>query len=282
MLLSQAIKNNADTFFILTKGLITIRILENKTRCIDVIDKLVLFTLKLDGVTDYFTYSDMLVEVFTKVRLNPFRDEGRLRFRINENGAGINYYAYDIALACYYGYINGADSFILDMQKYTNIKRSNNLSVDHADNNIQNNTSYNLSLMRLRWNMKKNNLVTRIKEPLYLNTAYCDNKYRVQMLFKVNSETMDRVILKRFVGNKKDNTGGLCSLCFLCSSDNEYVECLKWLTTTKFEWAEPVRDSEHWFNSDNKCWCANIRNSLYSQSVLAMMNESNFQQFKKD
>ena len=256
----------------------SLEIIESKTRKIEVCNNKIIYTLKIDNVKDYLTYTDDLFEILKNKKLKPFRDNGRLRFKYRYNGSDINFYLYDIAIACYYGKVN-PDTFIQDMQNYYTYKSQHRLSIDHADNNIQNNTVHNISSMNLRTNIRKSDIISRVKEPIYLNSAYCNAKYRIQMLFKVNSNDTNKVIFKRFTGVDTPNSGGICALHFICNTPEQYVDCLKWLTEQKYEWAEPLKSGRNWNDNGNNCWCLNIDNSLHAQMILSHMNESEFQEF---
>ncbi len=171
--------------------------MESGTRKITIKNGTITYKLKLDGVEDYLTYNPTLLSILKMDRLKPFRDEGRLRFKIRKNGTDINYYLYDLAFACYSGGVN-CNSFIGDMQRYYANKSCQGLSIDHADNNIHNNTILNLSLMPKVENFRKSDIVAKVKQPIYLNSAYCNGQYRIQMLFELPSSAFSVRPLKTF------------------------------------------------------------------------------------
>lgn len=250
---------------------------ESDTRSIKIVGDKIVYKLKIDGVDDYATYNDTLYEILKLDRVIPFRNNGRLQFDVWENGLRVKFYMHDLAFACYLGVIS-LDSFLEDLQIYYDNKSKNNLSIDHADNNQHNNTIYNLSPMDRVLNTVKGSIITRVKEPMYLNSAYCNGKYRVQMLFE---DTQNKIseILNRYTNMFCNFSGGVTAIHFVCDTPEQYVDCLKWLTNTKFEWAEPLKDKGHWIKSDNSCWCLNIQNSLHAQKVLSLLPDSLFQPF---
>lgn len=255
--------------------------LETKTRKIEVKDGLIIYTLTLDGVKDYLSYNEDLLEILKLCKLIPFRDEGRLRFKINESGTSVNLYLYDLALGCYQGMIK-SDTLIEDIAEYYKFKSLNSLSVDHIDNNVCNNTAYNLSLMDKGLNMSKGALISKVKMPVYLNSAYVDNKYRVQITFDTGYSNIIQNILDRFIPNTVKADRAYIIMNFICNDAENYVSCLKWLVNNKYEWSLPLKNSKgNWVKNDNPCWCSDINNSLHAQRVLAQMDERDFQLFNQ-
>ena len=174
------------------------------------------------------------------------------------------------------------ESFITDMQAYFEYKSLNNLSIDHADNNILNNTDYNLLLMERQLNCKKGSCVARIKEPIYLNSAYVDGKYRIQMI-SLSKHDVLYGIFERFGLSSVVRSDGIAGLHFLCESAEDYCDCLNMIVNSRFEWVEPLKDeSGHWNKNDNKSWSSNIFNSLHAQKFLSLMKESEFNLYKNN
>ena len=250
---------------------------DSATRLIEIKGNKIIYTLKLDGIKDYLSYNKTLLDILKLDKLKPFRDCGRLRFKVRENKTDINIYLYDLAYACYSGQVN-SEIFLKDIQKYYEHKAFNNLSIDHADNNVMNNTEYNLSSMDKNLNVRKGNIVSRVKEPIYLNSAYYEGKYRVQMLFITKSST-NSTIISRSLDKSVDCTNGYCALHFLCDTPESYVDCLRWLTTQHYEWAKPLRKDGNWIKNDNNCWCSKINNSLQAQMILSKLPTQIFQKF---
>lgn len=253
--------------------------MDNATRIIEVCNDKIIYTLKLDGVKDYLTYNETLLTILKMDKLKPFRDKGRLRFKVRENGADFNMYLYDLAFACYSGQVR-SKSFISDMQKYYEQKAFNNLSIDHADNNVRNNTKYNLSLMDKTLNSTKGTIIARVKMPAYLNVSFCNDKYRVQLLWTVSADDINNSIGKLFNDSITD-TAGLCAMHFICESAESFVDCLQYIISLKYEWALPLKDGGNWVKNNNPCWCENINHSMHAQEILSKMNEADFQVFNR-
>ena len=118
----------------------------NKTRFVSIEDGRIVFTVLRDGVKDYADYDDTLYKILTMNQLRPFRHNGRLKFNVCADCIDHTFYIYDLAMACYRGMVK-EDTFLEDLQRYYDYKSSNGLSIDHADNNIHNNTRLNITLM---------------------------------------------------------------------------------------------------------------------------------------
>lgn len=255
--------------------------MNSRTREIRVEGDKIIYTLKHDGVSDYLTYNEDLLQILKQDRLKPFRDEGRLRIKVYINKADKNFYLYDLAYACYTGKVH-ADTFIKDMQRYYEFKAFNGLSIDHADNNILNNTALNLSAMPRALNESKSDIVARVKMPVYLNSAYCNGAYRVQMLFEVEEAKLPKIVALYIKGlnlNISEEQDTLITIQFICETAEDYVQCLKQLTTAHFEWANPLRSNGVWVKNDSDCWCAEISNSLHAQEMLSQMSVEDFDPF---
>lgn len=189
-------------------------------------------------------------------------------------------YLYDLAIASYGAQIH-ADTLLEDMQKYYEYKSANGLSVDHADNNIYNNTALNISLMSTTLNGRKATIVAQFKPPYYLNSAYCDGEYRVQLAFEVSPEYLQKLLA---CPNHKTpiTSGGYAAMHFICSDAESYVDCLKFLLDTTYEWCKHG-ETPRTHNRENKdltYWAGKITHSLQAQKALAAMDRSLFQEYK--
>lgn len=252
--------------------------IESNTRIIDVAGDCIIYTLKNDGVQDYLRMNNSLFTILQMNNLKPFRDDGRLRIKVRNNGTDVNMYLYDLAYACYSGMVK-SNSFLADIQKYYDYKTFNGLTVDHADSNVHNNLDINLSLMDRLTNSRKGACVAKVKEPIYLVSACVSGKYRVEMRFTVKQEQCPK-LLKEYGIDKAMSGVSYASLKFLCENAEDYCECLRCLIDNHYEWAEPLKDKYgHWAKSENECWSANIYNSMNAQRLLEAMDESEFQAF---
>lgn len=252
---------------------------KNKTRFIDIQDDRIVFTVFRDGVKDYADYDDTLYKILTMNRVRPFRNSGRLKFNVRANGAEHTFYLYDLAMACYRGMVS-PDTFLEDMQRYYDYKSSNGLSIDHADNNIHNNTRLNISLMDKGLNGGKSAIAARFKPPYFLNSAYCDGEYRVQLEFEVEQPYLQEQLIRAGVSFAV-RSKGLAVMRFLCMDAESYVACLKTLVDSTYGWCNPEQTPRQHFkeNEDVPYWASTITNSLYAQKMLAAMDRAEFQVF---
>ena len=257
---------------------------DSKTRTIHVQQHYIIYTLKHDGIEDYLTYNKVLLDILQMDKLKPFRDEGRLRFNIRTNTSSTNIYLYDLAYACYTNQIR-SDYFMEDIQAYYERKSFGCSSIDHADNNIRNNTALNLSMMSKTLNTAKGDIIATVKKPLRLNSIFVNDEYRVQLLFELdhNAAPLHNMIHAALTAKDiacNSMCSGYAALNFICKSASEYVECLRWLTTTTYDSAAPIRDKKGtWIKNGNECWCANIHNSLQVQTELLSMPTELFNVF---
>ena len=237
------------------------------------------YQYKPGNVTDYLTYDETLYKILGTYGVSPYLDTaGRVILQLQAGKEHRKYSMHSLAYACYHGYISSYETWEDDMQSFLDWKQVNSLTVDHADNNGHNNTVYNLSLMTGPLNTAKGTIIPRIKEPIYLNCAYCNGAYRVQMMFITGSEKMAEM-MQRFTGESFRCRSGIAGIHFLCNDAESFVQCLKVLTEQRFEWAAPLKDNGKWIKRDSPCWCQNVHNSLQAQKVLSQLDEKLFQPF---
>lgn len=251
----------------------------NKTRFVNIEDGRIVFSVLRDGVKDYTDYDDTLYKILTMNQLRPFRHNGRLKFNVCADGLDHTFYLYDLAMACYRGIVK-EDTFLEDLQRYYDYKSSNGLSIDHADNNIHNNTRLNISLMDKGLNGGKSTLAARFKPPYYLNSAYCDGEYRVQLEFEVEQPYLQEQLIRAGVSFAA-RSRGLAVMRFICKDADSYVACLKMLVDTTYGWCNseqtPRQHSRE--NKELPYWAGSIANSLHAQKTLAVMDRNMFQPF---
>lgn len=239
----------------------------------------IVFTLAKDKVADYATYNETLYRILNKDCLKPFRDEGRLRFYVWRNGRNEGFYLYDLAIACYEGRIH-EDTFLDDMQKYYDYKSSNNLSVDHADNNVHNNTILNLSLMDRLTNTAKAAITAGFKPPYYLNTAYCGGKYRIMFVCTIQPD-MVAELFGKFDRQIRTNYTSEARMCFTCNNAEDFVDCLHHIAEQSYEWCLPGETPKtHRRKSKHiDYWADNVPQSIKAQKILSALAEGYFQTF---
>ena len=255
---------------------------KSKTRTIEIVDEEIVYTLACDGIKDYVTYDETLYRVLIQNRLHPFRDRGRLKFNVWNGDIHIPMYLYDLVCACELGYVN-PENVLEGMERYYDYKSSNSLSVDHADNNIHNNTRLNLSLMDIVLNMQKGTIVAGFKPPYYLNVIHCDGEYRVQLVTKAE-QIYNQLLLIAAGTSLAARGGGLAEMKLICKDAEDLVACLKMLYESTYEWT--MMDStprEHRReNKDVEYWAKDIFLSVMAQKQLAAMDRKAFDTFSID
>ncbi len=232
-------------------------------------------TLLCDGQTDYVTSNETLWKVLQRPELCLFRCEDRLAFIVNKKRKQHHYYLYDLASACYYGWLS-ADTYLEDMERYTEWKKRNDLSVDHADNNRANNTMLNLSLMEGRLNRIKASVVTHFTLPWSLVSARCGDEYRIQLS---SVTTAEKVRLLKELGISGT---AYCTFNFRCLNAEDYVACLRYLEKSTYEWMDGTAH-ENWRSDKSNLYIAgDIQKSMLGQKVLNLMDEKEFNLFQQE
>lgn len=251
------------------------------TKHIEHIGNLIIYTLSKDGVKDYLTHNETLYKILSMDKLKPFRDNGRLRFKVRENGVDVNFYLHDLAIACYANMITNTDIFLTELQKYFEYKTHNGYSVDHADSNIYNNTITNLSLMKRELNSSKSGICAQFLSPYYLNTAYDDEHYRVQAIFDISQEYIQEQFAK-YTLNFSKLTGGRAMMCFICETAEDFVACLKHLVNMRYEWCKPKETPKSYWqkNKTTNYWAVDCIRSITAQNKLLTMDKKDFMLFK--
>lgn len=252
---------------------------KNKTRFVNIEDERIVFTVLRDGVKDYADYDDTLYKILTMNQLRPFQHNGRLKFNVCADRVDHTFYLYDLAMACYQGIVT-PETFLEDLRRYYDYKSSNGLSIDHADNNIHNNTRLNISLMDKGLNGGKSTLAARFKPPYYLNSAYCDGEYRVQLEFEVEQPYLQAELIRAGV-NIAARSNGFAVMRFLCKDAESYVSCLRTMLNSTFGWCNPEQTPRQHSNENKEApyWAGDPTNSFRAQKMLAVMDRNMFQAF---
>lgn len=250
-----------------------------QTHTVEVQNDRIIFTLALDGVREYLTYDPVLYEILKMERLKPFRNGGRLRISVHENGTDFKFYIYDLARACYDGWVK-VDSFIKNMQAFYDYKNVNDLDIDHLDNNVHNNTRGNIVLMEAVLNRKKSAITARFRPPFYLNSVFCDNEFRIQLTFEADKIFTEDFLRRCGIDRKIDKVIP-AAMHFRCTTSEDYVDCLYFLAESSYAWCMPgiTPKQHHTANKEIPCWASDIQNSLRAQKILSMMCREEFQVF---
>ena len=249
---------------------------KSKTRTIEIIGEEIVYTLACDGIKDYVTYDETLYKVLIQNRLRPYRDRGRLKFNVWDNGTNTTMYLYDLVCACDMGYVN-PENFLEGMERYYDYKSANSLSVDHADNNIHNNTRLNISLMDIILNLQKGTIVAGFKPPYYLNLIHCDGEYRIQLLVKTE-QIYNQLLLIAAGTSYAARSPGIAEMKLICRDAEELVDCLRMLYQSTYEWtmmnSTPKEHQKE--NRDIKHWAKDTPRSIVAQKQLAAMDRKAF------
>ncbi len=252
---------------------------DNNKRTISVSasNRKIIFTYKNDNISEYLTYDDTLYSIlmFDCLKINRGTG-GRLGITVRHDGRDIYFKLYDLALACYMGFVC-VDTYLEDMERFIAYKRHKGLTVDHLDNDIHNNTVYNLSLMVDKLNKQKGEIVSWFKPPFALNSAYFNGEYRVK--FEAAISQYDTAIQLAASGIRVNCTEGCtASMHFVCKDADEYVRCLKHLFDCNFTFMTNAgTPRQQWQEDKNQI-------SLISdkmQEELALMDSDCFQDFSE-
>lgn len=252
---------------------------KSNTRTIEIVGEEIVYTLACDGIKDYVTYDETLYKVLIQNRLHPFRDRGRLKFNVWNGDNYVPMYLYDLVCACELGYVN-PENVLEGMERYYDYKSSNSLSVDHADNNIHNNTRLNLSLMDIIFNMQKGTIVAGFKPPYYLNVIHCNGEYRVQAVFEVGQAYSQQLLIGAGI-TLAARGGGIAEMKLICRDAEDLVACLKMLYESTYEWAM-MNSTPKEHRRENKgvaYWAKDINLSILAQKELAAMEREVFDVF---
>lgn len=251
---------------------------------LDIRNEYISITLKNGGGTDYFTYNEDFVRALEEWHISPFRTNGRLQCDCwkDKRREAIRFYLYDLAYACYTGMLH-ADSLIADLRQYNNWKTNENLVIDHADNNVHNNTVLNLSLMLRGTNATKSDIAARFLPPYYLNSIFYNGEYRVQVACDIASEYIANMLSGIGLNGICIDGNGRAAMHFLCDDAESYVACLRELWNSRYDWCNPESTPREYAKENNlvEYWTGNIGHSLQAQKVLSMMEQGAFQQYVK-
>lgn len=240
--------------------------------------------LKNGAGIDYYTYNEEFIRILEEWHISPFRNNGRLQCDCwkNKYSEAIRFYLYDLAYACYTGMLH-ADSFVADLQHYYDWKSSRGLTIDHADNNVHNNTVLNLSPMQRGTNTAKSEISARFVPPYYLNSVFYNGEYRVQIAYDVASEYLTNMLSNIGLDCVSVGNNIKAAMHFLCSDAESYVACLQGLWNSRYDWCNPESTPREYAKRNNlmEYWAGNVGHSLQAQKVLSLMERGQFQQYKK-
>lgn len=249
-----------------------------------IVGEYVVISMKNGAGVDYFTYNEDFIRILDEWHITPFNNGGRLQCTCwkDRYSEAIKFYLYDLAYACYAGMVH-AEHFMPDWQKYLDWKNSRGLEVDHADNNVHNNTALNLSLMPCGINRSKRHITALFVPPYYLNSIFFNGEYRAQIAYNVSSKYIADMLSDFGVGDINTGSNGLATMHFLCDDAESYVACIRGLWNSRYDWCNPESTPKE-YEKENKAaeyWAGNINHSLQAQKVLSQMERGQFQQYGK-
>lgn len=234
----------------------------------DLVQKDKYMMYRIDGTKKgyFFSYNEELLRIFRKVNLTPYRrPDKRLSFTYRDKAAGEQYHlmAHNLAYGVYKGYIR-YESFYEDVRAFT--KAKGELTVDHADGNVFNNTKNNLSLMTLEMNRKKGNITKKFNAPEGVVIGVDGDFYRVCFLMCANK-------LKKYTDlgvllNGTIPEGTMATFHFICNSADTLVDCLNTFTNSHFSWRTPYRKNGRWIDTSGKSRVENTLQSIKEQEFL--------------
>lgn len=233
----------------------------------DLVQKDKYMMYRIDGTKKgyFFSYNEELLRIFKEINLTPYkRPDKRLSFTYrDETGKHCHLMAHNLAHGVYKGYIH-YESFYEDVRAY--IKAKGELTVDHADGNVFNNTKHNLSLMTLAMNRKKGNITKKFNAPEGVVIGVDGDFYRVCFLMRANR-------LKKFIDlgvllNGTIPEGIMATVHFICNSADTLVDCLNSFTNAHFSWRTPFRKNGRWIDTSGKSRVENTLQSIKEQEIL--------------
>lgn len=252
-------------------------------------DKIIL-TLKRGGV--YFaSYNELLHNIILQNKiLIDSTAKGRLGMKVHTDEGYCRFYFYDLAYACYHGYVTSVDDMIPQIEDFKAFKRDHNYDIDHADSNVYNNTILNLSLMDHTLNSIKAAITAEFVGPYHLTALYHEGVYRVQLLIEAaGSPILMDMVASRTRGvsiGVADEAlrGATGTIGFLCENDREFVECLRFLVSIRHSWADKGDCTPREYykqNPDFVSLAMDTQISIRLQEVLLLDKVSNFQPWKR-
>ncbi len=244
---------------------------DNDYRFITVEGDLILYKLKSDNITHYLSFDPVLLDLLKLDSLIPeYNSNGRLRLSITHKRVVHRWFIYDVAFACYEGLVH-ANSFIADLDSFREYKHDNGMTIDHLmdDDECCNHTRWNLSLMDMRMNQSKSNIMRRFTFPYVVFAAVCDGCYRLELFRSLSKED------NRSFGFKG------CSqyrIPLICESAEALVENIQRFSRSSMNGLDAPRNSSgKWYNDDKHTYRAgSIKYMIHRQWLIANIARDEF------
>lgn len=213
----------------------------------------------------FFSYNEELLRIFNEIKLTPYRrPDKRLAFTYRDDtGEQYHLFAHNLAYGVYQGYIH-YENFYEDVRTFVEAKGE--LTVDHADGNIFNNTRNNLSFMTLEMNRKKGNITKKFNAPEGAVIAVDGDFYRVCFIMKINRFKDFTDFGLSLHGVLPDES--MATVHFICNSADTLVDCLNSFSNSHFSWRTTYRKNGRWIDTSGKSRVENTLQSIKEQNIL--------------
>lgn len=240
---------------------------------------------------NYFTYNDELMKILRlkKLGVHCQRAHERIEFRIRDNKGGeqIAIAASHLAYGCYHGMIR-EKTLISDLKAWKEHCKTNGLVIDHLDDNPNNNTTLNLSVMTRAQNGTKQNIVAKIKEPNACMLAYVGGEYRVRLYRRTNlgyamqeyfASPERRAAMYALSTADSPPHRGWIEERYICRNADELLACLHREAVKNHPYTWPLKVRKGHINVwrktfSNEYWGDDIKYALECQSAIASMDWS--------
>lgn len=215
----------------------------------------------------FFSYNEELLRIFKDIKLTPYRrkEDKRLSFTYRDDtGKQYHLFAHNLAYGVYQGYIH-YENFYEDTRAF--IKAKGELTVDHADGNVFNNTKNNLSLMTLKQNLKKGNITKKFNAPDGVVIAADGDFYRVCFIMKINRFKNFTALGLSLHGVLPDES--MATIHFICNSAENLIDCLNSFSNSTYSWRTPYRNKNgKWIDTSGKSRVEKTLKSIKEQETL--------------
>lgn len=238
-------------------------------------------TIKRGGI--YFaTYNEMLYDIMRQNRIViDSTNKGRLTLKVHTEAEYYRFYFYDLAFACYHGYITSVEDMIPQMKSFRDYKEKHNFEIDHIDTNVYNNTVLNLSLMDKALNSSKGAITNKFVGPYRLTAVFSEGTYRI--LLRIGSLARDIDPCQRSSGTTLLLREGTGMIRVVCSKAKDFVACLRFLANTRYDLAKEACTPMEYYRKH----CAgqtlkiDIEASICAQEALLAFPPSDFEEWRR-
>lgn len=184
-----------------------------------------------------------------------------------------------IIYACYHGHVKSVDNFLAEFITFKDYMQSQGLVVDHLNDDVHNNSVYNLSLLDEELNTSKGSTVSRFKYPSKLLCAYVAGQYRIKFVQKASSNIETGLSA---LGIRNIEGCITVTMHIVCNDAQSFVECIKELSNIPTNFMEPARNSRgKWLNQTAPDWTRKVSKAIEEQRRLAELPADVFDTYKQ-